>query len=485
MRFLRSELLLGLFCMMLASCMMGPNYHTSRAPQTDRYTETPQPQKTASTKSAGKAGKAQQFVSGLDIPAAWWELFHSEAINQLIQQGIDNSPNLIAAQATLREAQEAVNAQIGSSLYPQVSGSLTGERQRLSLATFGQSGNTLFNLYNASIPVTYTLDVFGSARRQIEALGAQVDYEQYELDATYIALTSNIVTTTITAASLQAQIKATQEIIQLLENQLTIVSKQFHLGGAAGSDVLTQESQLAQARATLPPLEQSLAQTRHALAVLVGVLPSEFTLPDIRLEKIVLPVTIPVSVPSELVRHRPDIQASEALLHAANAQIGVAIANQYPQISLSGSYGWENTAPSQLFKSKSIAWNYSGGLTQPIFNGGALVAKKRGAIDAYKAAEAQYHQTVLQAFQNVADTLCALENDAKTLRAKKQAEIAARDALHIIQKQYRVGGVSYLSLLTAQKQYQQTLISRVQAQAQRYTDTAALFQAMGGGWWNT
>jgi NodT family efflux transporter outer membrane factor (OMF) lipoprotein len=473
------------FSVALSSCMMGPNFHPPKAPETTSYTESPQPVKTVHIRHAGNAGKSQQFVVGQDIPAAWWELFHSQAINDLVQLGLNNSPNLASAKATLTQAKENVNAQVGSTLFPQVTASLGGQRERFNAAALGGGGSSsIFNLYNATVNVSYTLDVFGSARRGIESLAATVDYERFELDAAYLTLTSNIVTTAVTVASLEAQVKATQDIIRYQQDELTILGKQFKLGGIAGADVLTQEAQVAQTRATLPPLEQSLVQARHALAVLVGSLPGDFQMAPINLDKLVLPARLPVSLPSELVRQRPDIQASEALLHAANAQVGVATANLFPQFTLSGSYGWQSTVPSNLFKSGTNLWSWGGSLLQPIFEGGSLRAKRRGAIAAFEFAEAQYRQTVLQAFQNVADTLRALEHDAEALKAQKDAEISARKSLNITQQQFRLGGVNYISLLTAERSYQVALISRIQAQAARYADTAALFQALGGGWWN-
>lgn len=469
----------------LCGCMVGPDFHSPHAPQTNSYTEKPSPKKTVSVANVGASGKAQYFISGEDISASWWRLFHSEKLNHLIEIGLANSPNLQAAEAAIVQAQETLNAQIGSSLYPNVSTQLSATRQRLSNATFGvNSPPSLFSLYNASVNVSYTLDVFGGARRELESLQAQVDYQQFQWEAAYLTLTSNIVTTAVTIASLRAQIKATHEIIQEQTHQLDILVKQLKVGGASGANVLTQQTQLAQTRATLPPLEKSLAQANHSLSVLIGDLPSESHLPEFNLDTLQLPGKLPVSLPSSLAHQRPDIRASEALLHAASGQIGVATANLYPQITLSGAEGWTSFTPANLFSRRNNAWSIGGSLLQPIFNGGSLRAKKRAAIAAYEQADAQYRQVVLQAFQNVADTLRALQDDAQTLRAQRQAEISARDSLRITEKQYEVGGVSYLSLLTAQQQYQTTKIARIQAEAARYTDTAALFQALGGGWWN-
>jgi len=457
--------------------MVGPNFHTPASPPTQHYTKNPLPEKTV--------GQSQHFNMGKDIPAEWWTLFHSPELNDLIRAGLANSPNLAAARATLRQAHETLNAQVGSLLLPTVNAQVAGDRSLASgLAFAGNNSSTLFNVYNTSVNVSYLLDIFGGSRREIESVRAQVDYEQYELIAAYLTLTSNIVTTTITLASLQAQIEATHELVQLQEKQLTIIKKQYQLGGASETNVLAQQTQLAQTQAFLPPLEKSMAQSRHALAVLIGSLPSETVLPRFNLNSFKLPRSLPVSLPSTLTQQRPDVRASEALLHSASAQVGVATANLFPQITLTGNYGWLADAPSNLFKPTTNVWGFGSQLLQPLFQGGALQAQKRAAIAAYEQALAQYHQTVLQAFQNVADTLRALELDAKTLRADRKAENAAKNTFVIIQKQLRLGGVSYLDLLNANMQYQQTRINRIQAEALRFADTAALFQALGGGWWN-
>ncbi|HSW70371.1 MAG TPA: efflux transporter outer membrane subunit [Gammaproteobacteria bacterium] len=478
--------ILVLLCEIMTACMLGPDFHRPKAPPVKNYTENHLPTKTASIRSPGTAGRAQYFSLGQNLPADWWYLFHSKALNQLIETGLASSPNLAAAQAALRQAKEALNAQIGTSLYPAVSAQFSASRQKFSDATLGFSngGNPVFNLFNPSLNIAYTLDIFGANRRQIEALQAQVDYQAYQLQASYLTLTANIATIAITISSLKAQIQATQELIHSQAETLAIIKNQYHLGGSSGTAVLSQETLLAQTRATLPPLEQSLAQSLHVLAVLTGSFPSATVLPPIELDRLTLPSHLPLQLPSALTRQRPDIQAAEALLHAASAQIGVATANLFPQLTLNGGYGWESNTASALFRSHSVAWSLGGQLLQPIFYGGALRAKRREAIAAYEQAEAEYRQTVLQAFRNVADSLRALENDAEAFRAQKQAEIAAKNTLQLIKQQYHLGGVSYLSLLDAERQYQQTKIARIQSQASRYNDTIALFQALGGGWWS-
>lgn len=485
MRMMRRCLKMGLFSSLLAGCMVGPNFHKPAAPDVVTYNANPLPAKTAQAPYRGTAGKPQYFVRGRNLPADWWTLYHSPALNELIIKGLANSPNLIAAQTALRQAQENLRAQIGNSLIPAFDATVGGQREGLSGSAFGgEIPSSIFNLFNATVNVSYTLDVFGGARRQIEALQAQVDYQQFQVLATYLSLTSNIVTTAVTIASLEGQIDATRALIQEQEKQLAIIKKQYRLGGVANTNVLSQQTLVNQTRATLPPLQKSLSQSRHALAVLIGDYPNQ-QMPAFQLDNMTLPITIPVSLPSELVRQRPDVRASEALLHAASAQVGVATANLFPQFKLSGTYyGWESSVPSGLFSAANLAWGYGGSLTQPVFHGGALRAQRRAAIAAYEQAAAQYKQTVLQAFQNVADSLRALDTDARAFRDQRQAELAAYNNLRITKKQYQLGGVSYLSLLTAQQQYQQTRIARIQAQAARYTDTAALYQSLGGGWWN-
>ncbi|EKD55453.1 MAG: hypothetical protein ACD_60C00007G0017 [uncultured bacterium] len=469
----------------LAGCMVGPDFHSPASPKTNHYTYSPLPKKTISTSKTGTSGKAQQFVFGKDIPAEWWYLFHSSDINQLIIKGLANSPNLISAKATLRQAEETLRAQIGALMFPNVSAQLGAQRQYFSPATLGSSSSSsLFNLYNASVNVSYTPDVFGGSRRQIEALRAEVDYERYELAAAYLTLTSNIVTTAITTASLQAQIQTTKDLIRYQRELLVITKQQYKVGAVSLANVFTQETQLAQTEASLPPLQQSLSQSNHALAVLVGELPSENRPLKLDLTKLQLPSKLPVSLPSSLVRQRPDVLSSEALLWEASAQIGVATAALFPQITLSGAYGWTDTSLSNFFSPHNHVWDYGGSLTQPIFNAGSLRAKRRAAVAAYDAAYAQYRQTVLQAFQNVADSLRAIQHDAETLRAQKNAEASAKQSFLLTGSQYRLGGVDYLNLLTAEVQYQQAKIALIQAQASRYNDTAALFQALGGGWWH-
>ncbi len=332
--------------------------------------------------------------------------------------------------------------------------------------------------------MSYSLDLFGGARRQLEALGAQVDYQRYQWQAAYLALTANLVTASIKEASLRAQIEATERIAGDQRHQLDLLNQQFELGGVNQAAVLAQRTTLAQTLAALPPLRQALDVTRHQIAVLAGQPPSDGSLPEFRLSDFSLPKDLPVSLPSALVRQRPDILAADATLHAASAKVGVATALMYPQLNITGSYGTDALTPAGAFRAGNAIWSLGAGLLQPLFHGGQLLSQKRAAEAAYDQAAAQYRQTVLQAFQNVADSLRALDNDAHALNAQADAERAARASLDLSQQQYRLGAVSYLSLLDSQRQYQQAVVNLVQAQAARYADTAALFQAVGGGWWH-
>ncbi|MBS0447603.1 MAG: efflux transporter outer membrane subunit [Proteobacteria bacterium] len=465
---------------------MGPDFKQPDAPAiadpSHPYTPQPMPAQTAAASAPN--GAPQRFVDGQDIPAQWWQVFHSDALDGLVRAALAQSPTLVAAQAALRQAQERYNADSGNKLVPGVSGQLGATRERVSEATSGIPGGAIYSLYNASVNVSYTVDAFGATRRELEGLQAAIDYQRFQVDATYLTLTANVVTTAIQEASLRAQLQATNDLIEAWQQTLKLVQRQAEIGAVARSVVLAEATQLAQAQASVPPLQKALEQTRLQLAVYVGRLPGEGGLPEFTLASLQLPTDLPVSLPSALVRQRPDIRASEALLHQASAQIGVATANLYPQITLSGSVGSQAFKVGDLFSSSTTAWSLGAGLLQPIFNGGALQATKRAAIAAYDQSAAQYQQTVLNAFLNVANALRALDNDAEALRTQAVADGLAQEQLDLVTRQYQLGAVSYLSLLDAQRTYLQTRIALVQAQASRFADSAALFQALGGGWWN-
>ncbi len=431
------------------------------------------------------AGAAQTFDPDRDIPGDWWTLFQSRPLDELVRTALLESPTVAAAKATLRSARENYLAERGSLLLPAADGTFAGTREKVPAVEFGNPNgpSSTFTLISATVNVTYRLDLFGASRRQLEALRAQTDFQRWELEAANLSLTGNVVTTAINIASLRAQIAATNDIISSQEDQLRVVEKQLAVGGASRADVLAQSTQVAQTQATLPALEKALAQAQHRLAVLTGKTPDTDT-PVFDLDHLALPTDLPVSVPAKLIRQRPDVQAAEATLHQATAQLGVATANLFPQINLSGAIASDALSAGTLFTRGTGAWTVAGSLAQPIFHGGELIHKRRAAVADVDSAAAQYRQTVLAAMQDVADTLRALEADARDLRAEAAAEDLAAKSLDITKKQYTAGGVSYVQLLTAQRAYAQARENRVLAEATRYADSAALYQALGGGWWN-
>jgi len=479
----RTGLAVFMLALALTGCAVGPDFKSPAAPQETSYTESPLPAATVS--APGLGGAAQRFAAGEDIPEQWWTLFHSAEIDTLVKEALANSPTLGAAQATLRQARETLRANEGGLLLPSVTLQTEGSRERTTLGSTGSSSRpVVLNTLNATVSVAYNIDVFGGARRQIEGFAAQVDASRFQLEATYLTLTANVVTTALREASLRAQVKATEDIAEAQAEQLRLVQQQFSVGAVPRSTVLQQQTQLATTRASIPGLEKQLAQTRDQLAVLIGKTPSAAQLPVIKLEDLTLPGDLPVSLPSALVRQRPDIKASEAQLHQASAQIGVATAALLPQFNITGDYGYQGSNLGHLFNPASAIWSLAAGITQPIFKGGQLTAERRAAIAAYDAAWQQYRSTVLQSVQNVADTLVALEADARTLAADVETDSLARETLELVSAQYKLGAVSYLTLLDAQRQYYQAHVTLIQAQAARFTDTATLFQALGGGWWN-
>lgn len=468
--------------LLLAGCAVGPDFARPDAPKTDAYTRAPLAA-TAATDVGG--GASQSFMMGEDISAQWWTLFQSPALNALIEQSIKNNPTLQAAQASLRQARENQAALFGV-LIPAVDGNFNNVRQK-SYGAFGGGGAVTvppFTIHTASVSVSYAIDIFGQARRAYESQKAQTEYARFQMEAAYLTLTSNVVLTAVQQASLRAQVDATQAILDAQEEQLGVLRRQLELGGVAEADVLTQLTAVAQSRAQLPILQKQLDQTTNQLLALAGRLPDESLAEDFDLASLVLPEELPVTLPSHLVAQRPDIRASEATLHSASAQIGVATAAMLPQITLNGSYGSSAATLGDLFAAGSSVWSVAAGVTQPIFRGGELLHKKRAAVAAYDVAAANYRGTVIGAFQNVSDALNALQTDAASVRAQLEAERAAANSLTIAQNAYQGGSTSFITLLDAQRTYQQARVALVQAQAARYADTAALFVALGGGWWN-
>ncbi len=459
---------------LLAGCAAGPDFQKPDAPSVSSYGAEETPKETASAPTL--LGGLQRFEANGDVPAAWWTLFESAQLNHLIERAIKGNPSLDAARASLRASQETAAARFGG-FFPTLSGNASDSRNK--------SGSTgPYTTYSASVSVSYAPDVFGGTRRGVESAEATAEAALFELEAAYLTLTGNVVTTAIQEASLREQIAATKDIVEAKKKQLALTQEQLAAGAVALAAVLSQQSSLASSEAALPALENSLAQTRHLLAVLLGLFPSEQVGAPFELSGLKLPESLPVSLPSSLVEQRPDIRASLALLKAANADVGVAMAAMLPQFSLTGSYGVSAASAADLFTPTTALWGLAAGLAQPLFQGGELLHKKRAAEALFDATAATYRATVLAAFKDVAGALKALETSAQTLKAQAVAEASAKETLDLVRQQFDAGAVSYIDLLSAQASHQSARIGLIQAQAARLSDTAALFQALGGGWWN-
>lgn len=473
--------LLALFILVnqLTGCAVGPDFTPPASPDIGTYTETPLPARTASAPTL--LGESQHFVTGGAVTPRWWREFDSAELNDLIGQALEASPTLAEARAALRRARELYAARAGSSRYPQVDANLSGQRQRFNPGSLGQTGDPReFSLYNAGIDVHYRFDLAGGNRRALEALAANIDYQRYQLEGARLTLAANIVTTAVNRARFAAQLQATEAILHSQEEQLELARERLRLGQAAADEVPPLQILVEQTRAGIPLLRNQLQQNEHLLALLTGRAPGAAGLPSFTLQDFTLPAGLPLIVPSELVRTRPDIRAAEALLHAANAEYGVAVANLYPRLDLSANLGSQALTTGALFGAGSTVWSLVGQLTQPLFNPG-LPAEKRAALAAFDAAAANYRKVTLESLRNVADVLRALDNDAQRLTALFAADAAARDSLESMERRYGLGTATYVELLIAQQQAQQTRISLIEAQALRLVDSAALYQAMGGG----
>jgi len=470
----------------LAGCAVGPNYHRPAEPATDSYTAQKQPTVVGGAVTDGDTAPAdaamQTLVAGQEPPAQWWHEFGSADLDALVAEALRANPNVQAAEAALRQAQENVAAGRGA-YFPQVQ--LTGDASRNRnavqvLAPTLSSGAPIFNLYTPQVSVSYIPDLFGANRRQVESLQAQAEASGDEYDAAYLTLAANVVTAAVQEAGLRAQIAATRQIIDTEIESVQVMQHQLDLGAIAEADLIAQQSALALLEASLPPLQKSLDQQRDMLAVLTGHLPSDAPAAQFELDAITLPATIPLSVPSKLVERRPDVRAAAAQLHAATANVGVAIANMLPQITLSASLGSVATTTGKIFAGQSEFWSAGASLSQTLFAGGTLLHRERAARAALDQAGDEYREAVLTAFQNVADALRALAADADAVQAADRAATLSQASLDIARRQYLIGAVNSLSLLIAQQAYQQALVNQAQARTSRYVDTAALFQALGG-----
>ncbi len=463
--------------LVLGGCAVGPDYHRPAAPEAKAFT----PDAT----TADTAGTSQHFVSAMDLPGQWWTLFRSPSLNALLDDALAHNADVDAANAALQVAWENVYAQRGA-YFPSLTAGVTPTRQDVAndVASSAASGRSLYSLTTAQVSIAYSPDLWGGNRRQVESLVAQAEAQRFQTEATYLTLTSNLVNAAIGEASLRAQLDATQRIIAMQGQVLDTVRKQYALGDVADAAVAAQVATLEQSRAALPPLRKQLLQQRDLLAALAGRTPDQPLDATFNLDDLHLPETLPLSLPAQLLDQRPDVRAAEEALHAASAQVGVAIANRLPNIQIDASFGSASEKASRLFTGNTGFWNLAGSVTEPLFDGGALKHKQRAAEAAYRQAAAQYRGTVIVAMQNVADTLHAIQADADALVAAERAEEAAARSLAIARRQLALGDLPQTAVLTAELTWQQASLTRIQASAARYADTVALFQALGGGWWH-
>jgi NodT family efflux transporter outer membrane factor (OMF) lipoprotein len=478
-RRMRAGTLASVLCAALAGCAVGPNFVRPAEPRATHYVPGGDVRTTVKAQ-----GVAQQFTPGAQVAGDWWRLFGNRQLEDIIAQALAANPGLAAAQASLRASEDNLRAGYGI-FFPQAQADARGTRERATPLTLG--GNltwSIFNLFTLSASASYALDVFGGERRQIEAVGAEVDEQRATEHATYVTLLANVVNTVIARAAYRAEIDVTQQLIGLQREQVRLAKVQCRAGTQPYSNVLSLESQLATYQATIPQLEQKLDQADDLLATLVGHTPAGWGPAQIALQQLKLPGNLPVSLPSALVRQRPDILLAEAAAHAASASVGVATAALLPSVTLDGAYSANSLKTNQLFAAKGRGWSFGSAVTLPLFEGGTLWYGRKAAVETYMQTTALYRQTVLTAFEQVTDVLRALDHDAEALRAKEEALRTARQALHLVQVNYAAGLVTYLDVLNADAQYHQAAINELEAVAQRYQDTVALYVALGGGWWN-
>jgi NodT family efflux transporter outer membrane factor (OMF) lipoprotein len=479
--FSRALLLAGVA--IVAGCTSGPDFLKPSRPQAPGYTPESLMPQTASAPGVA-AGAAQTLVEGRDIPGDWWTLFGSEELTSLVREALSANPDLDAAQAALRQANELLNAQ-QAGLFPSLTANGSGQQARASGASSGQTTPAFqYGVTSTSLNIAYSPDLFGGVRRQVESQAAQVEYQRFQLEATYLTLSSNVVVAAINLASLRGQIAATEAVIRIQSEAINLVQTQVNLGAASQVDLLSQQASLRATQATLPPLQKQLAIQRNQLMTLLGKPPTADAGQGLQLASFNLPEELPLTLPSQLVEQRPDVRSAEAQLHTASANIGVAVSNQLPQLSISGSIGYTAAGLAMMFVPGSQVWSIGLSIAQTLFDAGKLAHTKKAQVAAFDKAAAQYRSTVLSAFQDVANALRSIQADADLLRAAVASEQTAAASLNIVQQQYQLGSVNYLSLLNAQTTYQNAILSRVKAQAQRFSDTSAMIQALGGGWWN-
>ena len=462
----------SLVALSLAACAVGPDFERPAPPPVQSYTATPLPN--------------QGFAPGQDLPAEWWKLFHSAKLDGLVAQAIANNPSLASARAALRQAHELTEAQ-RTAFFPLLTGQLSQQRAKNAentIAPVTQSVNPYYSLSTAQLSLSYTPDLWGGTRRAVEQSEATEAASRFQVEATYLTLSSTVVVTAITDASLRAQLETTRRLLAIDHELTGKLENQRKIGTVTELDLLAQRATEAQLAANLAPLEKQLAQSRDALAALLGTTPSQLPDDAISLDDLTLPDPLPVSLPSKLIEQRPDIRQAEENMHAASAAVGIAIADMLPQFDITGNLGSEAYRPSKLFTPGNGFWSVGGSLTQTLFDAGALLHKRRAADAALDQAGADYRTAVLGAIQNVADSLEAVRSDNDGLKATAEAEAAARKSWDLAKRQREIGMTNLVLLLNAEQTYQQAEIALVGARAARLSDAAGLFQALGGGWWN-
>ena len=492
-----------MFALMLSGCAVGPDFKKPEPPSATGY--TPQSQNPETAAASGKSGDLQKYNASATIPFDWWTMFQSSQINSLIERAFKANPTIQSAQAALRRSQQNVIAQEGF-FYPTLGVNYSPSRNKLGGNNGGNAlglqgngrniqtvsnpagpifvGPVYYNYHIAQLTVGYVPDVFGSNRRQIESLQAQLNAQRFQLEATYITLASNVVAAALQEASLRSQIDVMQKIINYHSENLELMRKQLKLGFIAKIDVASQESVKAQAEQALIPMKMHLEQTRDLIRALAGNLPNEDVPEKFELASLHLPQELPISLPSQLVEQRPDIRAAQEQLHSASAEVGVAVASRLPQFAITGAIGGMASTPSWMFQSGGPFFTLLGSISKTLFDGGTLKAKERAAREYLVQASADYRNVVITAFQNVADTLYAIQSDADFLKASVRSEQALKETAEITRKQYNLGYVGYQTVMAAEQNYQQSLINLIQAKTNCFGDAAALYQALGGGWWN-
>ncbi len=466
------RVLSGLLVLSLAACAVGPDFERPAPPVVQTYTAAPLP--------------AQGFVLGQDLPAEWWTLFHSDTLDRLVARAVADNPSLASARAALRQAHELTEVQ-RTAFFPVLSGQasqLRAKNAANTIAPVTQSFNPYYSLSTAQLNVSYAPDIWGATRRAVEQSEASENASRFQVEATYLTLSSTVVVTAIGNASLRGQLDSTRRLLAISHELTGKLESQRRIGTVTELDLLAARATEAQLAASLAPLEKQLAQGRDALAALLGTTPSERPDDGISLDELTLPEPLPVSLPSKLIEQRPDVRQAEENMHAASAAIGIAIADMLPQFDITGALGSEAYRPSQLFTPGNGFWSIGGSLTQTLFDAGALLHKRRAADAALDQAGADYRTAVLGAIQNVADSLEAIRSDSDGLKATAEAEAAAKKSFDLAKRQRKIGMTNLVLLLNAEQTYQQAEIALVAAKAARLSDAAGLFQALGGGWWN-